>query len=439
MNTTAISSTLDQIKQLVDSGRMTKSAIARAAGLHANSLRDCGEPHWNPTAETLSKLDQFLRANSDRNVIASPEEIIDEARNGRMFILVDDEDRENEGDLVIPAQMATPSAINFMASHGRGLICLALAKQRVEQLGLELMSRNNRTRHETAFTTSIEAREGVTTGISAADRARTISVAIDASKSREDIVTPGHVFPLIARDGGVLTRAGHTEAAVDISRLAGLNPSGVICEIMNEDGTMSRMEDLIRFARLHDLKIGTIRDLIAYRRRHDRHVRIVSESRFKTIAGVQWNAMAFRNEPTGDEMIALVHGRINPEEPVLVRMHTLDMFSDVFGEDGPRNGLFQKAMREIEAAGSGVIVAISRLNPGAVSRMLDLREGRGGADMDELRDYGVGAQILAELGVHEMILLTTSHHSLIALEGYGLSIVEERFLNRASSAETAEA
>ena len=439
MNSTATSSTLGQIMELVDSGRMTKSAIARAAGLHANSLRDCGEPQWNPTAETLSKLDQFLRANSDRNVIATPEEIIDEARNGRMFILVDDEDRKNEGDLVIPAQMATPSAINFMASHGRGLICLALAKQRVEQLGLELMSRNNRTRHETAFTTSIEAREGVTTGISAADRARTISVAIDASKSRDDIVTPGHVFPLIARDGGVLTRAGHTEAAVDISRLAGLNPSGVICEIMNEDGSMSRMDDLLRFARLHDLKIGTIRDLIAYRRHHDRHVRMVSESRFKTEGGAEWKAMAFRNEPTGDEMLALVHGRINPEEPVLVRMHTLDMFSDVFGEDGFRNGLFQKAMREIEKTGAGVIVAISKLKGGAVSRMLDFREGRGGSDMDELRDYGVGAQILAELGVHEMILLTTSHHSLIALEGYGLSIVEERFLTREPSSATADA
>jgi len=275
MTSTQLSSTQDQIRQLVDSGRMTKSAIARAAGLHANSLRDCDEPHWNPTSETLSKLNMFLRSNSDRNVIASPEEIIDEARNGRMFILVDDEDRENEGDLVIPAQMATPSAINFMATHGRGLICLALAKKRVEQLGLELMSRNNRTRHETAFTTSIEAREGVTTGISAADRARTVSVAIDASKGREDIVTPGHVFPLIARDGGVLTRAGHTEAAVDIARLAGLNPSGVICEIMNDDGTMSRMDDLVRFARMHDLKVGTIRDLIAYRRRHDRHVKIV--------------------------------------------------------------------------------------------------------------------------------------------------------------------
>lgn len=439
MTTSQLSSIQGQIREIIDSGRMSKSAVARAAGLHANSLRDCDEPHWNPTAETLAKLSQFLRANSDRNVIASPEEIIDEARNGRMFILVDDEDRENEGDLVIPAQMATPAAINFMATYGRGLICLALAKKRVEQLGLELMSRNNRTRHETAFTTSIEAREGVTTGISAADRARTISVAIDASKSRDDIVTPGHVFPLIARDGGVLTRAGHTEAAVDISRLAGLNPSGVICEIMNEDGTMSRMDDLVRFARTHDLKVGTIRDLIAYRRRHDRHVKIVSESTFQRKDGARWNAMAFRNEPTGDEMIALVHGRINPDEPVLVRMHTLDIFADVFGEDGPRNGLFGRAMAEIEAAGSGVIVAISRLRGNAVARILDYREGRDDADMDELRDYGVGAQILAELGVHEMILLTTSHHSLIALEGYGLSIVEERFLKSSDSVDPIEA
>ncbi|WP_375392941.1 3,4-dihydroxy-2-butanone-4-phosphate synthase, partial [uncultured Sphingomonas sp.] len=201
--------------------------------------------------------------------LSSPEEIIDEARNGRMFILVDDEDRENEGDLVIPAQMATPEKINFMAKHGRGLVCLALTKRRVTELGLELMSRNNGTRYETAFTTSIEARDGVTTGISAADRARTVAVAIDAGKGRDEIVTPGHVFPLVARDGGVLVRTGHTEAAVDVARLAGLNPSGVICEIMNEDGTMARLDDLVAFAQHHALKIGTIRDLIAYRRRHD--------------------------------------------------------------------------------------------------------------------------------------------------------------------------
>ncbi|MCB2085432.1 MAG: 3,4-dihydroxy-2-butanone-4-phosphate synthase, partial [Sphingomonadaceae bacterium] len=225
-----------RIRNLVEEGTMSRSAISRAAGLHANSLRDCTEAHWNPTAETLGKLETFLDANDDRPVLASIEEIIEEARNGRMYILVDDEDRENEGDLIIPAQMATPSAINFMATHGKGLICLSMTKARCDQLGLVPMSRNNRESMQTAFTVSIEAREGVTTGISAGDRARTISVAVDASKGPDDIVTPGHVFPLTARDGGVLVRAGHTEAAVDISRLAGLNPSGVICEIMNEDG-----------------------------------------------------------------------------------------------------------------------------------------------------------------------------------------------------------
>ena len=254
-----------RVREIIAGGKMTRAGLARAAGLHANTLRDCNEDGWNPTSDTLNKLDRFLTENDDSPVLVGIEEIIEEARNGRMYILVDDEDRENEGDLIIPAQMATPDAVNFMATHGRGLICLAMTRQRVDALGLELMSRKNRTRHETAFTVSIEAREGVTTGISAGDRARTVSVAIDASKSADDIVTPGHVFPLVAREGGVLVRAGHTEAAVDISRLAGLNPSGVICEIMNDDGSMARLEDLVGFARKHGLKIGTIRDLIAYR------------------------------------------------------------------------------------------------------------------------------------------------------------------------------
>ena len=237
-------STITRVREAIASGSMTRAALARAAGLHANTLRDCGDEDWNPTAETLRKLDAFLDAQDETPVLVGIEEIIEEARNGRMFVLVDDEDRENEGDLVIPAQMATPDAVNFMATHGRGLICLTLQRQRVEALGLELMSRSNGSRHETAFTVSIEAREGVTTGISAADRARTIAVAIDPTRGAQDIVTPGHVFPLIARDGGVLVRAGHTEAAVDISRLAGLNPSGVICEIMNEDP--ARQSDRLR-------------------------------------------------------------------------------------------------------------------------------------------------------------------------------------------------
>src|ERR687890_1427169 len=275
MSTTLI----ERLEAIVATGEVSRAGLARAAGLHPNSLRKLGDSDWNPTADTLLKLERFL-AGGSRGVMASAEQIIDEARNGRMFILVDDEDRENEGDLVIPAQMATPDAINFMAKHGRGLICLALTRQRVDQLGLSLMSRHNGTRHETAFTTSIEAKEGVTTGISAADRARTVSVAIDAAKGREHLVTPGHVFPLVARDGGVLVRAGHTEAAVDVSRLAGLNPSGVICEIMREDGGMARMEDLIAFAQLHNLRIGTIRDLIAYRLKADRQVVENAEARF---------------------------------------------------------------------------------------------------------------------------------------------------------------
>jgi len=361
----------------------------------------------------------------ERGFLSSPEELIDEARNGRMFILVDDEDRENEGDLVIPAQMATPHAINFMATHGRGLICLALTRQRVDQLGLELMSRDNGTRHETAFTTSIEAREGVTTGISAADRARTISVAIDAGKGREHIVTPGHVFPLVAREGGVLIRAGHTEAAVDVARLAGLNPSGVICEIMRDDGTMARMDDLVAFAQRHGLKIGTIRDLIAYRLKKDHLVEQTGEAEFDSRWGGRWTAKAFLNKALGTETVALVKGEIDPSRPVLVRMHQLSLFSDVFAEAGDRGGLLARAMEMIDREGAGIIVVLNR--PVPISELLNRRSGRAGArDMDPLRDYGGGAQILSALGVHDMVLLTNTHHTPVALSGYGLTIVGER-------------
>ncbi len=361
--------------------------------------------------------------------LSSPEEIIDEAKNGRMFILVDDEDRENEGDLVIPAQMATPDAINFMARYGRGLICLALTKRRVEELGLDLMSRHNGTRHETAFTVSIEARDGVTTGISAADRARTVAVAIASSKGREEIVTPGHVFPLVARDGGVLVRTGHTEAAVDVSRLAGLNPSGVICEIMNEDGTMSRLDDLVTFAQFHGLKIGTIRDLIAYRRRHDHLVEKRAEMAFQSRWGGGWRAITYYNKASGDETIALVKGRIDPDKPTLVRMHTASYFVDMFGEETERSGLLPRSMELIAEEGAGVIVVINRPMKDSVSRFIKLRgegKGAGAPEIEELRDYGVGAQILAELGVQDMVLLTNTHHTLVALGGYGLSIVGER-------------
>ena len=421
--------TIDKVRTLVTEGSLSRAGLARAAGLHANTLRDCTEPDWNPTAETLGKLERFLFANDDRPVLVPIEEIIDEARNGRMYVLVDDEDRENEGDLIIPAQMATPDAINFMATHGRGLVCLTLTGERIEQLGLELMSRHNGTRHETAFTVSIEAREGVTTGISAADRARTVSVAIDGSKGKDDIVTPGHVFPLRARDGGVLVRAGHTEAACDISRLAGLNPSGVICEIMRDDGTMARLDDLVGFARMHDLKIGTIRDLIAYRRRHDRLVEKKTEITFKSRWGGDWKAVTFFNKATGDETMALVKGRIDPTGPTLVRMHTLSIFADIYGEESERSELLHRSMEIIGEEGSGVIVVINRPMQRLMSRAIEIKNSvRAGGDapLEELRDYGVGAQILAELGVHDMVLLTNTHHSLVALEGYGLSIVGER-------------
>jgi len=425
-----MSSIIDKVRDIVAQGKMTRAGLARAAGLHANTLRDCTTEAWNPTADTLGKLERFLTANDDAPVLVPIEQIIDEARNGRMFVLVDDEDRENEGDLIIPAQMATPDAINFMATHGRGLICLALARQRVEALGLQPMSRNNRSRMETAFTTSIEAREGVTTGISAADRARTVSVAIDASKGSDDIVTPGHVFPLVAREGGVLVRAGHTEAAVDISRLAGLNPSGVICEIMAEDGTMARLDDLLRFARMHGLKVGTIRDLIAFRRKHDHLVVKRAESRFVSRWGGDWRVLGFYNKATKGETMALVKGHIDPSKPTLVRMHSLSFFDDVFAHDTERQGLLEGAMRIIAEEGAGVVVLISRPSLDYASRAIR-RLGRTGPPDDddmpaEQRDYGVGAQILAELGVRDMVLLTNTKHALVGLEGYDLSIVGER-------------
>ena len=289
------------------------------------------------------------------------------------------------------------------------------------------MSRTNGTRLETAFTTSIEAREGVTTGISAADRARTISVAIDASKGPEHIVSPGHVFPLIARDGGVLVRAGHTEAAVDVARLAGLNPSGVICEIMREDGAMARMDDLFAFAQLHNLRIGTIRDLIAYRLRKDRIVEQTAEAQFESRWGGGWTAKTFLNKASGVEQIALVKGHVDPDKPTLVRMHALSLVPDVFAEEGERGGLLEGAMKAIADEGAGVIVVINRPMPDAMAQALRIRNGAGAPpDREQLRDYGVGAQILAELGVHDMILLTNSHHTPVALGGYGLAIVGER-------------
>jgi 3,4-dihydroxy 2-butanone 4-phosphate synthase/GTP cyclohydrolase II len=421
MSTTLI----DQLNAIVETGEVSRAGLARAAGLHPNSLRKLGQPDWNPTADTLGRLEKLIQRGT-ADVLVGTEAIINEARNGRMFILVDDESRENEGDLVIPAQMATPDAINFMARHGRGLICLALTKERADQLGLEPMARTNRSRMETAFTVSIEAKEGITTGISAADRARTIAVAIDATHGPDEIVSPGHVFPLVAKPGGVLVRAGHTEAAVDVSRLAGLNPSGVICEIMREDGTMARLDDLMDFARTHGLKIGTIRDLIAYRLKKDHLVERVAAAPFTASSGAPWQAQVFRDKANGEEQLVLVHGTLNPTQPVLVRMHSLDLFADVIGESCPRSGVLQGAMRMIEEEGSGVVVALHAAAPGSLSRSIDIRAGKPADAGDAVRGYGTGAQILAALAIHDMILLSNTHHSPVGLSGYGLAIVEER-------------
>ncbi|MGR3503709.1 3,4-dihydroxy-2-butanone-4-phosphate synthase [Pseudaestuariivita sp.] len=355
-----------------------------------------------------------------RDAISSVEEIIDDARNGRMFVLVDHEDRENEGDLVIPAQMATPDAINFMAKHGRGLICLALTADRLDALGLQLMSTNNSSRHETAFTVSIEAREGVTTGISAHDRARTVAVAIDSASTEADIATPGHVFPLRARKGGVLVRAGHTEAAVDISRLAGLNPSGVICEIMNEDGSMARLPELVSFAQLHGLKIGTISDLIAYRRRHDNLVGVRREETISSEFGGDWTLRIYTDETQGAEHIVLIKGDVSTPEPVLVRMHAMDPMLDVVGT-GPKGRAdeFRDCMKAVEGEGRGVIVLLRdttmKLEPDA------------GVSPNTLRQYGLGAQILSSLGLSDLILLTNSPTPrVVGLDAYGLEIVGTR-------------
>ncbi len=367
------------------------------------------------------------RSGEDLSILSPIEDIIEDARNGRMFILIDDEDRENEGDLVIPAQMATPDAVNFMATHGRGLICLALSRERVLQLDLSLLPQSRRGGLETAFTVSIEARDGVTTGISAPDRARTISVTIDPRSTAEDIVTPGHVFPLAARDGGVLVRAGHTEAGVDLARLAGLNPSSVICEIMNDNGTMSRLPELIKFAQFHGLKIGAIADLIAYRRRNDRIVERLLEHNFNSIYGGEFKYYVYYNKVDYAEHIALVKGEISADEPVLVRMHAFSLGSDALGSaDAKDAGVLQKSMQMVGEAGRGVIVVIRDTSPTAVSTSVAQILSAPTRPVNELRDYGVGAQILVDLGVRDITLLSNSQRSIVGLEGFGLRVVEQR-------------
>ncbi|MBL8543066.1 MAG: 3,4-dihydroxy-2-butanone-4-phosphate synthase [Hyphomonadaceae bacterium] len=356
-----------------------------------------------------------------KRAISPIPEIIEEAREGRMFILVDAEDRENEGDLIIPAQFATPAQVNFMAKHGRGLICLALTAERTRALGLEPMAPRNQARLGTAFTVSIEAKEGISTGISAADRALTIAVAIDATKGADDIVSPGHVFPLMARDGGVLVRAGHTEASVDIARAAGLNPSAVICEIMNDDGTMARLPELIAFAQFHNLKIGAIDDLIAYRRAHERFLDKLHEGAFQTKVGSDFRLVLFRNRLDGVEHAALVKGEIQPDTPTLVRVHRIDFAADVMGGYGDRATMIDRALAEIDKEGAGVLVLLRDLVPNAISRRLKGEPPEMEAD-DELRVIGTGSQILRELGVGRIIALSNTPQRLVGLEGYGLSI-----------------
>jgi 3,4-dihydroxy 2-butanone 4-phosphate synthase/GTP cyclohydrolase II len=366
-------------------------------------------------------------AQEDARVISTPEEIIAEAQRGKMFILSDDEVRENEGDLIIPAQFATPEAVNFMAKFGRGLICLALERERVEQLGLPPMAQQNSSPHQTAFTVSIEAREGVTTGISAADRAHTVQVAISPHSGPQHIVTPGHVFPLVAKDGGVLARAGHTEAAVDIARKAGLIPAGVICEIMNEDGSMARMPDLIRFAQFHNLKIGTVADFIAYRRRTETIVERRLTAPFNSVYGGEFTMHIYINTAAYAEHVALVKGDLrSADKPPLVRMHALNVLEDVLGDRShSHGGELQTSMCMIAEAGRGVIVLLREAQAASLSQRLDARL-KDEETTKELRDYGIGAQILLDLGVRDMVLLSNSHRTIVGLEGYGLRVVEQK-------------
>lgn len=370
-------------------------------------------------------------SNEFHSAISSIEEIIEDARNGKMFILVDAEDRENEGDLVIPATFATPEAVNFMARFGRGLICLSMTQERAHALQLDMMTRNNRESMQTAFTVSIEAKEGVTTGISAHDRSRTIGVAIDPTKDYADIVTPGHIFPLIAKEGGTLVRAGHTEAAVDISRMAGLFPAGVICEIMNDDGTMARLPELVAFAQLHNLKIGTIADLIHWRRQNDRFLERRVEAPLTSAYGEGFRTVCFRNTLDGSEHIAIVHGDIRPDSTTIVRVHRTDVLADILGERGPREGLVGKAMQLIsDAPEPGVIVFVNMMHPNAMAERLGLKSATPRDPTAPLREYGIGAQILRELGVRRMIYLSDTQPTRLAgLDGYGLTIEGWRRLN----------
>jgi len=372
---------------------------------------------------------------SGPNGLSKIDDVIADARAGKLFILVDDEDRENEGDLCVVGDFATADAINFMAKYGRGLICLALTRQRTEQLGLSMMERRNESRHETAFTVSIEARDGVTTGISAADRAHTIETAIDPACGERDITTPGHIFPLVARDGGTLVRAGHTEAVVDIARACGIAmPSGVICEIMKDDGEMARLPDLLAFAKQHDLKIASIADLIAWRRRNESLVQRTVETAINARIGGDWRVVIYVNTISKTEHIALIKGDISAGDPVLVRMHALDLMADLLGEVSEKRAgdELESAMKAISAAGRGIVVVLRESGASSLSSVISqkLAVASDSGASRELRDYGVGAQILTDLGVRKMILLSDTRPNVVSLYGYDLEITDWQPIHR---------
>ena len=371
----------------------------------------------------LDELAALTRARP-HEAVSPTAELIAEAQAGRMFILVDDEDRENEGDLVIPAQFATPQALAFMMRHARGLICLSLTTQQVDRLGLPMMAVANEQRHQTAFTVSIDAAHGIVSGVTARDRAHTIAVAINPLSTGTDVVTPGHVFPLAARPGGTLIRAGHTEAAVDIACMAGLLPAGVICEIMNEDGSMARLPDLVAFSQRHGLKLGTIADLIGHRRAGENFVRRVHESVTDELDTGTWRVVVYVNTLTQAEHLAMVKGDISGPAPVLSRMQSIDPIQMLPG--GRMSRLMHAAMRAIEAEGRGVMVVLHDWKSTGLMDFVTGRRGVGTRHDAMLRDYGIGAQILADLGVRDMVLLSNTERTIVALEGYGLNIVGRR-------------
>jgi 3,4-dihydroxy 2-butanone 4-phosphate synthase/GTP cyclohydrolase II len=373
----------------------------------------------------------------EKYIFNTIDEAIDDIAKGKMVILVDDEDRENEGDLCMAAEKVTPEAVNFMARYGRGLICLSLAQDRIEDLKLPMMTDENTSPFGTAFTVSIEAKKGVTTGISAADRAKTILTAIDPKTGPEDLARPGHVFPLKARPGGVLQRAGQTEGSVDLARLARLNPAGVICEIMNDDGTMARVSELMEFAKKHNLKMVTIKDLIKYRMRMELFVKRLATVKMPTTYGGEFTVIAYTNDIDNNIHIALVKGEIKPEDEILVRVHSQCLTGDVFGSQRCDCGdQLHKAMEMVKKEGKGVILYMKQEGRGIglINKLKAYELQDKGLDTVEaniklgfkpdLRDYGIGAQILVDLGVRKMRLMTNNPKKIVGLEGYGLKVVE---------------